>query len=204
MTYDVLLPETAARAPAAPPTMSDLEYDLTLFPSPVLRKRAAEVTAFDADLGAMVRAMFDRMYKSSGVGLAAPQVGIKARVLVLNESGEPHDELVLINPELLERSGQPTKYEEGCLSFPEIFAEVERPNLCKVRAQDIEGNVFEAEYEGFQSRIVQHEFDHLEGVLLVDRMSPADKLKNKIALENLIEHYKRQVAKAAAKVGAKR
>ena len=170
---------------------SELHFDLTVYPAPVLRRRALPVEAFDEELQAIVAAMFERMYASKGVGLAAPQVGLKKRILVLNETGKPEDELVLINPTLVERTGDPTTYEEGCLSFPGIYAEVERPDACRVKAQDVHGKEFEASYAGFQSRIIQHEYDHLEGVLLVDRMSSADKLRHRNALEGLVADYKR-------------
>ncbi|MEO0652341.1 MAG: peptide deformylase [Planctomycetota bacterium] len=182
----------------------ELEYDLTLYPSPVLRKRAQDVIEFGEPLEQIVRAMFRRMYASEGVGLAAPQVGMKKRILVANHSGEEGDELVLINPKILERSGAPTTFEEGCLSFPGIFAEVERPDACKVRAQNVAGEEFEAEYAGFLSRVVQHEYDHLEGVLLVDRMSPADKHRHRHALEALKERYSREKAKLEAAAGRSR
>lgn len=178
-----------------------LDYDLTLFPDPVLRKRA-EPVAVDEGLRELVRAMFRRMYASKGVGLAAPQVGLKQRVLVLNEHGEAdraEGELALINPEILAREGEPTVYEEGCLSFPGIYAEVTRPARCRVRYQDPDGNTHETEFDGFVARIVQHEYDHLEGVLLVDRMSAADKHQNRLALEELKARYAKQQAKAAAK-----
>ncbi|MDP6539686.1 MAG: peptide deformylase [Planctomycetota bacterium] len=167
-----------------------LELQLTLYPQPVLRKRAVEVEAFDADLGAFVDAMFGCMRRSGGVGLAAPQVGDRRRVLVLNPTGKPEDDLVLINPEIVDRSGPITLHEEGCLSFPGIYAEVRRPDRCRVTAVDAAGAPIEATYEGFTSRVVQHEFDHLEGVLLVDRMSPADKLQNRPLLEELVERYR--------------
>jgi peptide deformylase len=175
----------------------ELHFDLTIYPDPILRRPAAEVTAFDEELRAIVAAMFERMHASKGVGLAAPQVGLKKRILVLNDTGEPKDELVLVNPRILERTGPLTKFEEGCLSFPGIYAEVERPEACRVAAVSVDGTPFETTYGGFKSRIIQHEFDHLEGVLLVDRMSPADKLRNKAALEDLVQNYKRLAAAAA-------
>ena len=177
-------------------TMADeLEFDLTLYPDPVLRRTARPVEAFDDDLAAIVAAMFRRMYRSNGVGLAAPQVGLKKRVLVLSSSGKPEDELVLVNPVIVERYGAMTVFEEGCLSFPGLYAEVERPEGCRVQAFDLAGRPIEAAYEGFTSRIVQHEYDHLEGVLLVDRMSPADRQRHKAALEELVQRFRRaQVA----------
>ena len=170
----------------------ELSLSLTLFPEPVLRKPAEPVPACDDELRDLVRAMFDLMYESQGVGLAAPQVGLKKRILVVNEDGKPENEFALINPTIVERSGAPTTFEEGCLSFPGIYAEIERPERCKVEALDPNGEPIVREFEGFVSRIVQHEYDHLEGVLLVDRMSPAEKQRNKAALTDLVDRYKRR------------
>jgi peptide deformylase len=174
-----------------------LEFSLTLYPDPLLRRQALPVTAFDEELRAIVAAMYERMEKSKGVGLAAPQVGLKSRILVLNPTGERKDDLTLINPEIVARSGPDTLFDEGCLSFPGIYAEIRRPERCTVRARDVEGRTIEAEYSGFQSRIIQHEYDHLEGVLLVDRMSPADKLRNRTALEELVARFKRSATEKA-------
>ena len=169
-----------------------LEFEVTLYPNPVLRK-VAENVEFDDDLKALVKAMFERMFASKGVGLAAPQVGLQKRVLVLNEDGEDNEKnLALINPKIVELSGPKTLFEEGCLSFPGIYAEVTRPDRCRVEAFDVDGNKIEREFSGFESRIVQHEYDHLEGVLLVDRMTAADRLRNKDALEDLKERYRAQ------------
>lgn len=177
----------------------ELHFDLTVYPDPCLRRPAVPVPAFDEELRAIVAGMFERMYASKGVGLAAPQVGLKKRLLVLNPTGEGQDELVLVNPRILERSGPPTLLEEGCLSFPGIYAEIERPETCRVEAFRVDGTPFEETYGGFKSRIIQHEYDHLEGVLLVDRMSPADRLRNKAALEELVQKYKRKVAASATR-----
>lgn len=176
-----------------------LSFDLTLYPNPALRRVAEPVARFDEELARTIAAMFECMYASKGVGLAAPQVGLRKRILVLNPSGEPGDEDVLVNATILERSGEPTVYDEGCLSFPGIYAEVTRPDRCRVRAARPDGELVEREFSGFVSRIVQHEYDHLEGVLLVDRMSPADRLRHKAALEELTERYRRaQRARADA------
>jgi peptide deformylase len=174
-----------------------LEFSLTLYPDPVLRKVADPVRAFDEDLVRIVAAMFERMIASKGVGLAAPQVGLKKRILVLSASGEAKDNLALINPTIVARSGPDTVFDEGCLSFPGIYAEVKRPDRCTVQAFDPLGEAIEREYSGFESRIIQHEFDHLEGVLLVDRMSPAAKVTHKAALQDLIHEYKKQQAALA-------
>lgn len=174
-----------------------LEFQVVHYPDPVLRKVAAPVAAFDDELARIVEAMYARMFESQGVGLAAPQVGLLKRVLVLNETVDPEQpekSLTLINPKIISRGGEKTRDDEGCLSFPGIYAEVERPERCTVEACNPQGEVFRAEYSGFMSRIIQHEYDHLEGILLVDRMSPADKLKNKSALEELIEAYRARSA----------
>jgi peptide deformylase len=179
--------------------MSDkLEFRLTLYPEPILRRVAAPVAKFDDDLARTVAAMFELMQKSSGVGLAAPQVGLDARVIVLNPTGEPQDALALVNARITERSGPESLFEEGCLSFPAIYAEVRRPERCKVLAFAPDGTPIEREFDGFTSRIIQHEYDHLEGVLLVDRMSPADKLRHKAALQELVDRFKQKQAAPAA------
>lgn len=182
--------------PAAP-----LDFRLTLYPDPVLRKVAKPVAAFDDEVRATVEAMFELMYRSKGVGLAAPQVGLEQRILVLNPSGEREQkdqELALVNVTILDRSGPVTTYEEGCLSFPEIYAEVKRPERCTVKAFAPDGTPIEREFDGFTSRVIQHEYDHLEGVLLVDRMSLADKQRHRAALEELVERYRSARARAGA------
>ena len=186
------MPQPESTAHPIPAMSEALEFEATLFPNPVLRKVADPITAFDDALKRTVEAMYTRMFESQGVGLAAPQVGLRQRILVVNETGdakEADQNLTLINPQIVARSGKKVLLEEGCLSFPGIYAEIERLDGCVVEAQDIEGNPIRLELEGFLSRIVQHEFDHLEGILLVDRMSPADKIRNKGELEELKYMY---------------
>lgn len=173
-----------------------LEFEISIYPDPVLRKPAEPIESFDQDLQDTIDAMFVRMRESQGVGLAAPQVGLKQRLLVLNHSGEDQDDLVLVNPEIQKSWGNKTIAEEGCLSFPGIYGQVSRPECVRVKAQTATGEAIEEEYDGFVARIIQHEMDHLEGVLLIDRMTPADKLRNKLAFEDLVEDYKEQLAKA--------
>jgi peptide deformylase len=188
---------THARSKLRTTMPEPLELSLTLYPDPILRKVADPVTAFDAELVRTVVAMFERMVASKGVGLAAPQVGLKKRILVLNATGDAKDNLALINPTIVARAGAETFFDEGCLSFPGIYAEVKRPDRCTVQAFDTSGASIEKEYSGFESRIIQHEFDHLEGVLLVDRMSPAAKLMHKAALQDLVARYKKRQATLA-------
>ena len=174
------------------PNPTVLELSLTLYPDPVLRKPTEPIERFDEELGQLVAAMFAQMAASKGVGLAAPQVGLRKRVLVVNPTGEAKDALALVNPTILSRFGPMTSFDEGCLSFPGIYAEIRRPDACRVRAYDAQGQETERDYDGFVSRIIQHEFDPLEGVLLIDRMSPADKLASKAAIESLVSRYRRR------------
>lgn len=170
-----------------------LDLELTLYPNPILRKRADTVESFDEELARIVKAMYELMFSSSGVGLAAPQVGLRKRILILNDEGDPDKpdlNLTLINPTITGFGGDKLAFDEGCLSFPSIYAEIQRPDRCTVEAYDVEGKPIREEFSGFRSRVIQHENDHLEGVLLVDRMSPADKLRNKAALEELVDRYK--------------
>jgi len=178
---------------------TNLELKLTLYPAPVLRRVAEPVAAFDAGVEELVAGMLEIMRSSKGVGLAAPQVGLQKRILVLNPTGEPADDLALVNVQILDRFGPESTFEEGCLSFPEIYAEVVRPETCRVRAFTPKGEPLEREFSGFESRILQHEYDHLEGVLLVDRMSPADKHRHRAALEALVERYRKDNPLAATR-----
>ena len=154
--------------------------EVVLYPDPVLRKKAATVSDFGPKLAATAREMLEIMYRLKGVGLAAPQVGLSIRMLVLNPAGKAEEkgqELVLVNPKILSRKGE-VYGEEGCLSFPKIYAEIARARDIVVDYRDPSGK----ENKGvaltdWTARIVQHESDHLEGILFTDRMSPADKAR---------------------------
>jgi peptide deformylase len=149
--------------------MSTLE--ILEFPDPRLRTRAKAVDTFDAELSVLIDRMFETMYAAPGIGLAATQVDVHQRLLVLDVSetcDQPH---VYINPELLETEGSET-CEEGCLSVPGVYAEVSRAERVKVRAQDRNGETFETWLEGMHAICLQHEMDHLEGKLFVDYLSP--------------------------------
>ena len=133
-------------------------------PDEMLRKRSREVTVFDARLHQLLDDMADTMYDADGVGLAAVQVGILRRVVVIDCGDKLYE---LINPEIIETSGSQTG-NEGCLSFPEQFGEVTRPNFVKVKAQDRNGNWYEAEGTELLARAFCHEIDHLDGKVFVD------------------------------------
>lgn len=169
------------------------DFDVVLYPDPVLRKETDDVEAFDDDLRAIVDGMFERMFESRGVGLAAPQVGLSIRLFVLNDEGDrekPDRNMVLVNPTIKSFGGKKVRHEEGCLSIPGVHADITRPERCTVHAFDSDGNEFEKEFDGFVARIIQHEYDHLQGVLLVDRMTPSDKVLNRGAVEELRDAYR--------------
>ena len=142
------------------------------YPEPVLQQPGEPVTAFDGELRKFVADMFETMYASQGIGLAAQQVGVAKRVTVIDLSGgkDPEQKLVLINPEVIEREGKQYE-EEGCLSFPEIREKIPRAAKVRIRAQDEHGKWFEMDGEELLSRAFQHEIDHLDGVLFIFRMS---------------------------------
>jgi peptide deformylase len=143
------------------------------YPEPVLSQPGEPVTEFDGELRKLVADMFETMYAAQGIGLAAPQVGISKRLTVidLSQGKEPKDKLVLINPEVISSQGRLYE-EEGCLSFPEIREKVVRAAKVRIRAQDEHGKWFEMDGEELLSRAMQHEIDHLDGVLFIFRMSP--------------------------------
>ena len=147
-------------------------HEVVKWPDPVLAKRGENVTVFDAKLKKLVEEMFDSMYAAQGIGLAAPQISISQRITVIDVSfnKKPGDRIVLINPEIIEREGKQVE-EEGCLSLPEIREKVSRAAKVKVKAQDVTGEWFELEGEELLARAMQHEIDHLDGVLFIDRLS---------------------------------
>jgi peptide deformylase len=161
------------------------------FPDPRLRTKAAPVAVFDARLKQLVADMLETMYAANGVGLAATQVDVHQQVLVIDMSDERDQPLVLVNAEIVEKDGAQV-YQEGCLSFPGIYADVTRALKVKVKAQDADGKAFLYEAEGPQAVAVQHEMDHLAGKVFVDYLSP---LKRSMLLKRL-EKQRKQAASA--------
>lgn len=147
-------------------------HTVVKWPDPVLLKRGAPVTVFDAKLEQFVEEMFESMYAAQGIGLAAPQIGISERLTVIDCSFKknPDEKVVLINPEVVEQRGKQVE-EEGCLSLPEIRDKVSRAAWVKVRAQNVKGEWFEMEGTELLARAMQHEIDHLDGILFIDRLS---------------------------------
>lgn len=140
------------------------------YPDPRLRERAVPVTVFDEELGRLIDDMLETMYAAPGIGLSATQVNVRKRVLVIDLSEKRDAPQVFVNPEILTREGA-AKTEEGCLSVPGIFDQVERAAKVRVRAQDRGGATFEVDLEGLPAVCVQHEMDHLDGRLFVDYLS---------------------------------
>ena len=142
------------------------------YPDPILSQPGEPVTEFNAELRKLVADMFETTYASQGIGLAAPQVGASKRVTVIDLSmgKKPEDKLVLVNPEIISSEGR-LYDEEGCLSFPDIREKVVRAAKVRVRAQDVHGKWFEMDGEELMARCLQHEIDHLDGILFLVRMS---------------------------------
>ncbi|MGQ0634163.1 MAG: peptide deformylase [Planctomycetaceae bacterium] len=164
------------------------------YPHPALRFKSTPITRITADLQAVVREMFDLMYASEGIGLAANQVGLPYRLFVLNLTGkreEPDQEHVFINPEIVRRKGT-QEAEEGCLSLPKLYGQVRRASEIVVEAFDLDGNGYELTIDELGSRAIQHEADHLDGVLFVDRLSEADKREAAPKLADFEAQYHRQ------------
>ena len=152
------------------------------FPDPRLRTRAAPVATFDGELGQLIDDMLETMYAAKGVGLAATQVNVHQRILVADVSEEKNQPLVFINPQILSSADVGTM-QEGCLSVPQVFEEVERAARVRVRARDRDGAVLEREFDGLLAVCVQHEMDHLDGKLFVDYLSELKRTRIRKKLE---------------------
>lgn len=160
------------------------------YPDPRLRETCAPVTEFDDELAALADRLLQLMREGNGVGLAAPQTGVCRRLFVCNPTGEPGDDCVVINPEFLELTGK-VEAEEGCLSLPDIRVVMRRARRCRIRYQDVTGKAIECEAEGLLARIWQHETDHLDGRLIIDRMDDTDRIANRKKIVQLESDYKK-------------
>ncbi len=165
-------------------------YPIIMYGDPVLRKRAKEVEKGSIDIKTFIQDMFETMYAAHGIGLAAPQIGKSIRIFVvdgttLNEEEEDMTgfKKAFINPEIVDEDGEAWEFEEGCLSIPNIRENVSRLEKVKIRFVDEDWKVHEEEYDGVKARIIQHEYDHLEGKMFIDYLSPLKKrmLKGKLA-----------------------
>lgn len=148
---------------------------ISIYPDPVLREQCAPFERVDDDVRRLLKDMLETMYAAPGVGLAAPQVGVLRRALVMDaafrKADGPSDPQMLINPEVLKFADDTRVFEEGCLSIPEMYAEVERPASVLIRYIDIDGNAQERWFEDHAATVVQHEIDHLSGIMFIDYLS---------------------------------
>jgi peptide deformylase len=154
---------------------------------PLLRRRAAEISEVTPEIHRTIADMVETMYDEAGIGLAAPQVGISLRLMVVGHD-ERREPRALINPRIVDRGGQVTA-EEGCLSIPGVFAQVTRAEWVDVEAKDVDGHPVKLHGRGLLARVLQHEIDHLDGVLFIDRLDPVarDRIKRRIKKEGLPE-----------------
>ena len=149
-----------------------MALSIVLWPDPVLLRGTQPITEVTPEVRQAVGEMRRVMFEEGGGGLAAPQVGLPLRMMLVCPSGRPGEEEVVLNPEIVDREGREVG-EEGCLSFPGLFGKVERDIAIRVRYQDLELRTHEMELEGFVARVFQHEHDHLEGIVFTERMQPA-------------------------------
>ncbi len=157
--------------------------EIVFMGDPVLRRSADEVTVFDDALESLVQDMFETMYHADGIGLAAPQIGLSQRIIVVDlrvEEGEEPRRVAVVNPEITWQSSEAEKESEGCLSIPGLEEFVKRPASVRVEGQDPQGRDLVVEADGLFARALQHEIDHVNGILFLDRVSP---LKRKMLLK---------------------
>jgi peptide deformylase len=171
------------------------QLEILHFPDPRLRTRAQPVAVVDDEIRQLVRDMLETMYAAPGIGLAATQVNVHRRLLVLDLSEEKDQPLCLINPELIEKSGE-EEMEEGCLSVPGYYEKVRRAERIRVRALDREGEEFELEVDGLLAVCIQHEIDHLDGKLFVDYLSELKRQRIRKKLEKARRHGEESVPSA--------
>lgn len=169
-----------------------MKYPITVYGDPLLRKKAKEIEENHEGLAEIIENMWETMYYSDGVGLAAPQVGLSIRLFIIDASpaadedpGLENFKKVFINPEIIKLTGEDWIMNEGCLSLPEIREDVKRPDAVRLKYYDEHFVLHEETYTGYAARVIQHEFDHLEGVLFIDHLSPLRKKLLKTKLRNI-------------------
>ena len=160
-------------------------------PDPILRKKSNEVSKVDNDIRTLMDNMLETMYQAPGIGLAAPQVGILKKVIVIDlaKEDEPKKPLFIVNPKIIWKSDELSSREEGCLSIPGYFAEVVRPTKCKLQSLDYDGKQQEIAADDLLSTCIQHEVDHCDGILFIDYLS---KIKKDMIIKKLIKAKKEQ------------
>lgn len=164
-----------------------MKLPIIAYGDPVLRKRGVEIDADYPNLTELIADMYETMYEAHGVGLAAPQIGLSIRLFIVDGSGFEEEDMksfkkVFINPLILEESGEKWPFNEGCLSIPDIREDVDRKAQLRIRYQDEQFVEHEEDYDGTAARIIQHEYDHIEGKLFIDHINPLKKrmLQNRL------------------------
>lgn len=170
---------------------SDMRLAIVYWPDPVLLHPTRALAAVDDEVRQVVSEMRRVMFSLKGVGLAAPQVRVQQQVMLVCPSGHPGDETVVLNPEILAVEGHDVA-DEGCLSLPGVFGPVPRGLRIRARYQDLDLRVHDVELEGFPARVFQHEFDHLQGTMFIDRMESGDRQKLEAELAPFIEDFEAQ------------
>mmetsp|Transcript_22675 Transcript_22675/g.34270 ORF Transcript_22675/g.34270 Transcript_22675/m.34270 type:complete len:236 (+) Transcript_22675:220-927(+) len=185
----------AAAEEVDPGVVDGTDLRVLKYPNPSLREKNSECTEDelkDGSIAKIAKEMFLVMYAAEGVGLAAPQVGINKRLMVYNESGDKKkwlNEIVMVNPKIVEFSEAKDVELEACLSFPNMNGKVERSKWIKVEAQNLKGKKIKKKFKGWEARIFQHEYDHLDGVVYIDRLDDADRGEVQPVLDELIETF---------------
>ena len=169
---------------------------IVTYPDPILMRKAVPIEEIDNNICEIAQKMLDTMYDACGIGLAAPQVGLSKRLVVLDATGQKTGERVFINPQIIEERGE-TVEEEGCLSFPDVMGNVKRSQYVTVTAYNLEGKKLEIEAEGLLSRVWQHEIDHINGRLFIEMMTPASRIAN----QQKIKEFELTYQNSSASVG---
>ena len=169
---------------------------IVTYPDPVLMRKAAPIEEIDNNICEIAQKMLDTMYDACGIGLAAPQIGLSKRLVVLDATGQKTGERVFINPQIIEERGE-TVEEEGCLSFPDVMGNVKRSQYVTVTAYNLEGKKLEIKAEGLLSRVWQHEIDHINGRLFIEMMTPASRIAN----QQKIKEFELTYQNSSASVG---
>ncbi len=162
------------------------------YPNPVLRVKAQPITEVTDEVRRVALRMLEMMHEAPGVGLAAPQVGLSWQIFVANPTREPEDDQVFINPVLTRPARETVPQDEGCLSLPGVNAPIYRPRSITIEATDLDGAKFTMTSGDLAARVWQHEYDHLEGILIIDRMAEIDRIANKRTLKDLEQAYKQK------------
>jgi len=172
-----------------------LSLKIIHYPHPTLKHKSKPIKRVDAELKSIIQNMFELMYEANGIGLAANQVDLPLRFFVCNVAGQPDEgeEMVFINPVVSRPKGQEER-EEGCLSLPGVYAPVIRPETVQVEAFSLSGEPIQGELSGMMARVVQHELDHLDGVMFIDRLSPTVEMDVRPQLEEFLVSYESEVS----------